>query len=121
MAGLEGLQRDGIVPVVVEDHPVEVVEAAIDRKILAPVVLDTCIADRATRLDLFDAIRPAAQRWYQAARGELALAPPVLWKHRQLAKDQRQFPVAGMLEVEADLALAFGNDAFNIGVVSAEM
>ncbi len=119
MPGLEGLQRYGVVPVVVEVDVIEVVEPAIHRQVLAPVILDPGIADRAPGLDLLDAVRAAAQRDFQAARGEFAPLPPVLRQHRQLAEDHRKLAVAGVLEVEANPSRALGHHLLHIGVIAA--
>src|SRR5690606_17645075 len=110
MPGLEGLQRHGVVAVVVECQVVEIVETAVHRQVLAPIVLDACIANCAPGLDALHAVGAAAQRWLQASRGEVAFGPPVGGQHGELAENQWQFAVTGMLEVEAYPARAFGDD-----------
>src|SRR5690606_4469742 len=94
-------------------------ETAVHRQVLAPIVLDACIANCAPGLDALHAVGAAAQRWLQASRGEVAFGPPVGGQHGELAENQWQFAVTGMLEVEAYPARAFGDDFLHIGIIGA--
>ncbi|MNM89464.1 hypothetical protein D3C81_1016960 [compost metagenome] len=119
LAGLERFEGDCAVAVVVGGHLVEVVETTVDRQVLAPVVLDPLVADRAPRLDLGDLVRAAAQGDFQVALGELAAFPEVLGQYRQLAEDQRKFAVVAVLELEQHPLRVFGDHFGDIGVVAA--
>ncbi len=120
LPGFQGLDRDGVVAVVVGGQHIEVVEAAIDRKVLAPIVLDPLIADRASGFHLGDPVGAAAQGGLQVTRVEVAISPPVLGQHRQLAEDQRQFTVVRVLELEQHLERVFGDDFGDVVVIAAE-
>src|SRR3546814_926183 len=117
--GLERLQGDGVVAVVIEIDVIEVVETAIHREVLAPVVLYALIADRAAGLDLFDAVWATAQRRFEAARSEFLSFPPMLRQHWHLPEDHRQFAIASVLEIEAHPPRAFRCHFLHIGVVGA--
>ncbi|MNV09083.1 hypothetical protein D3C71_995690 [compost metagenome] len=43
LSGLQRFERDGVVAVVIGGHRVEVVEATVDRQVLAPVILDPLV------------------------------------------------------------------------------
>ncbi len=43
--------------------------------------------------------------------------PPVLGQHRQVGQDERQFPVAGLVEGERDLALVVGHRARHVAEI----
>ncbi|MNZ14100.1 hypothetical protein D3C78_310170 [compost metagenome] len=117
--GLECFQSDGGVAVGVEGHDVEVVEAAVDRQVLGPVVLDPLVAHRAPGLDLGDLVRAAAQRDFQVAAVELAVFVPVLGQYRQLAENQRQLAVVLVLEGEQHRQRVFGDHFGDVGIVLA--
>ncbi|MNO98318.1 hypothetical protein D3C76_900630 [compost metagenome] len=119
LAGLERLQRHGEVAVGVDHHGIEVVEAAVHRQVVAPVVLDPLVADRATGVDLGDAVGTAAQRRLHVGLAEIAAGPPVLGQDRQLAEDQRQLAVAGVPEVEAHAQPVLGDHLVDVRVVVA--
>ena len=119
LPGLEGFQGDGQVAVGIYNHGIEVVEAAIDRQVPRPVILDRLVAYRAPRVDLGDAVRAAAQRRFQAGLAEVAAGPPVFGQDRQLAEYQRQFAVARALEVEAHAQAVLGHHLVDVRIVVA--
>ncbi len=119
LASLEGFQGDGVVAEIVGAHHIEVVETAIDRQVLAPVVLDPLVTDRTSGLDLADLVRPAAQRRFEIALGEVAVFPPVLGQHGQLTDDQRQLAIVVVLEGEQHPQWVFGDHLVDIAVVAA--
>ncbi|MCY1536026.1 hypothetical protein D9M68_714630 [compost metagenome] len=82
LPGFQGFEGHGVVAVVIDPHAVEVVEAAVDRQILAPPVLDPFIANRASGFDFGNLVGAAAQRNLQIALAEVAFGPPVLGQHR---------------------------------------
>jgi hypothetical protein len=57
IAGLEALEGHRLIPIIVESHLVVVPLASGDRQVLAPIVGDALIGDRAPRGDLLDAVR----------------------------------------------------------------
>ncbi|MNX74409.1 hypothetical protein D3C86_1058460 [compost metagenome] len=119
LPGLERFQGHGVVAVVIGGHHVEVVETAIDRQVLAPVVLDPLVTHRASGLHFADLVRTAAQRDLQVALVEVAVGPPMLGQHRQLAEDQRQLAVVGVLELEQHGQRVFGDHFSHVAVVAA--
>ncbi|MNZ77033.1 hypothetical protein D3C78_955570 [compost metagenome] len=100
--GLERLERDVAVAVELDFHAVDVVLAAIDRQILAPVILDPFEDDLASWRDRRDAVRPAAQWRFERGGLEVTALPVVLWQHRHFAQAQDQQRIAGALEHETD-------------------
>src|SRR3546814_20578219 len=71
-AGLEGLERDRGVAVVLVMHGIEVEEADPRRMVLRPIVLDALVGDRAVRLEGLDAVGAAAPRRLQERLSEIA-------------------------------------------------
>jgi len=118
-AGLEALQRNRVVAVIVGGEAVKVVEALIHRQVLAPVILDPLVANRATRLDLRHLVRPAAQRDFQVAFVEVPGRPPMFGQHWQLPDNQRQFTIIGVLELEQYGERVFGHHLIDVGIVAA--
>ncbi|MCY1420337.1 hypothetical protein D9M71_359530 [compost metagenome] len=100
--GLERLERHDAVAVELDLHAVEVVLAAIDRQVLAPVILDPFEDDLSSWRDRGDAIRPAAQRRLESGGLEVAAFPVVLRQHRHFTQAQDQQRIAGSLEHETD-------------------
>ncbi len=119
LAGLEGFQGDRHVAIGVDGDGVEVIESAGDRKVLGPPVLDSLVADGASRIDLGDAVGAAAHRNFHAGLGKVAVGPPVFRQDRDLPEDQRQFAVAGVLEVEAHAKLVLGDHLVDVRIVVA--
>ena len=117
--GFQCFQGDGGVAVGVESHGVEVIETAVDRQVLGPVVLYPLVTDAAPGLDLGNLVRPAAQRDFQVAAVEFAVFVPVLGQHWQLAEDQRQLAVVVVLEPEQHPQRVFGNHFGDVAVVLA--
>ena len=102
LSGLERLQRDSRIAVVVDVDLVEVVATLVHRQILCPVVPGPLVGDGSPRIDLFDPVGPAAQRELQRGLVEFPLCPPGLGQDGQLTDDQRQLPVLSALEAEFD-------------------
>ncbi|MNC28414.1 hypothetical protein D3C75_766180 [compost metagenome] len=102
LAGLEGFEGHRAVAIELVLDAVDVVLAAVDRQVLAPVVLHPFKHQPAPRLDLGDAVGAAAQRRLEGGGLEVALLPVVLGQHRHFAQAQDQQRVAGALEHEAD-------------------
>ncbi|MNL16851.1 hypothetical protein D3C87_1379090 [compost metagenome] len=81
-ASLERFERYVAVPIELDFHAVDVVLAAVDRQVLAPIILDPLENDLPPRRHRSDAIRPAAQRRFEGCGLEVAVFPVMLWQHR---------------------------------------
>ena len=81
LAGLEGFERDVAVAVELDLHAIEIVLAAIDRQVFAPVILDPLEDQLAPRRHRRDAVRAAAQRRFEGGGLEVAVFPVVLRQH----------------------------------------
>ena len=119
-AGLQRLERDGHVAVVVEAQRVEVVAPAVHRQILAPIVGDALVRAPAAGLELIDLVGCAAERRIERRVFEVALLPIVLGQHRQLAEDERQLAVLTWFEAELDGTVADLLYLVDAGVVGTE-
>ena len=102
LAGLERFEGHIAVAVELNLDPVEVVFAAIDRQVLAPVILDPLEYQLSTGLYLGDAIRTTAQWRLKGSGLEVAAFPVMLWQHRQFAQTQDHQWIASTFEDEAD-------------------
>ena len=103
---LQRLHRHGgIAVVVVADH-VEVVLAAPDGQLGAPVVGDPAVGDRAAGVDAFDAVGAAAHGRLERRLLEVVGREVGLREDRHLTHDQRQLAVEAHGEGEFHLALA---------------
>ena len=71
IARLEGLEGDRAVAVEIEAHAIEIVAAAIDRQIGAPIIRDPFIDQAAALIDVSDPIGAAAERRRQGREVEL--------------------------------------------------
>ena len=122
LAGLERLERDAGVAVVVVTDLVEIVVAGADRQVLAPVVGIAPIDDAAPGVDLGDDVGAGAHRRLQRSLGEVAVLPVVLRQDRQEAADQqRQLPVRAVGEDELDRTLAQVRDLHHLLVGGARV
>ncbi|MNO95760.1 hypothetical protein D3C76_874070 [compost metagenome] len=102
LAGFERFEGHGAVAVELILDPGEVVFAAVDRQVLAPVILDPFKHQTPPRLDLSDAVGATAQRRLEGGGLEVAAFPVMRRQHRHLAQAQDQQRIAGALEDEAD-------------------
>ena len=119
LAGLERLDRDGGVAVVVVANDVDVVLSAVDREVAAPVVGHALQRDGPAGLDRRDAVGTAAQRRLEGGRFEVAPLPPVLRQDVDLPDDERQLAVHGVAEGEPDGARSRLRDAGDVRVIVA--
>jgi hypothetical protein len=111
LANLERFEGDVAVAVELDFHAIEVVLAAIDRQILAPVILDPFEDQLPTRRHRSDAVRAAAQWRFEGGGLEVAVFPVVLWQHRQFTETQDQQRIARALEHEANALFVENVDA----------
>ncbi|EGH29202.1 hypothetical protein PSYJA_09585, partial [Pseudomonas syringae pv. japonica str. M301072] len=99
---LERFERHVAVAVELDLDPIEIVFAAVDRQVLAPVILDPLEHQLPTRLHAGDAVGATAQRRFEGGRLEVPVFPVMLRQHRQFAQAQDQQRVAGALEDKPD-------------------
>ncbi len=87
----------------VDADAAEIVAALVDGQILAPIIRDQLVGDRAAGIDGDHLIGPAAER--RLHRGLLELVALVIFprQHGQLADDERQLAVVARREGELDL------------------
>src|SRR5262249_4222825 len=71
-SGLEAFEAGGAVTVVLVAQLVEIVAPAVDRQVLAPIVVAPPVADERALLELADLVRPRAQRRRERRLVELA-------------------------------------------------
>ena len=91
---LEGFHGDVEVEILVVANSIEVVEADIDRKIGAPVVLMARIGDGTSRIDIDDPVGSASHREVETGFLEIPALVPVARQNRKLTQNQRQFDVS---------------------------
>ena len=72
-AGLEGLEQDRAVAVVVDDDAIEIPMAALDREVRRPVILDPLIDDLAAAIDRAQPVRAAAERGLEERLADIAI------------------------------------------------
>ena len=122
-AGLEGLDGDGGVAVVVEADAVVIMAALVDPQILAPVVRHPLVGDGAAGLEAGHLVGAAAGDRLQRR----ALEFPRVFRvgeimhrqHRHLPDDQRQFHVYRVAEAEFHLVRSQRLGLLHIGVIGA--
>ena len=117
LAGLERLDRDGGVAVVVVADDVDVVLSPVDGEVATPVVGHALERNRPAGLDRRDAVSAAAERWFEGGGFEIAAFPVVLRQDLDLPDDQRQLAVHGVAEVEPDGARPRLRDAGDVRIV----
>ena len=105
-AGLERLQQDGAVAVILGPQGAEVIAPLVDRNVPPPVIGDPLKLDETAGLKGADPIGAAAKRRFQGGFGEITALPVMLRQHRQLADNRRQFQTAGRRKAEGHLARA---------------
>ncbi len=110
---LERFERHVAVAVELDLDPIEIVFAAVDRQVLAPVILDPFEHQLSTRLHAGDAVGATAQRRFEGGRFEVPVFPVMLRQHRQFAQAQNQQRIARAFEDKADAMTVENVDALH--------
>ena len=117
--GLEAFEIGVGVAIVIETQLVEIPQAAIDRKVAAPIIGIALERHALAGIDLGDGVRPAADRLRQTCVLEFRGVDGVLGQYRHQAEDERQFAVAGVAEIETHGALIERLGAGDLGIIGA--
>ena len=93
--------------------------AAVDREVIAPVILDAFVRHRAPGLEAVERVGTAAERRFQCGSLELVVGEIGLREHRHLAQDLRELAVLAVLESELHAVLVALLDLGDVAVVDA--
>ena len=102
VSGLDCQANRGSVPEKIGTDEIKVIQPTAHGKITAPIVDDALLYGVASGLELFDAVRPTAERRLQCGGAKVAAGPVVFGQDGQLADNQRQLAVARFLKIETN-------------------
>ena len=77
-AGLESFEGYAVIAIELDFHAVDVVFAAVDRQVCAPIVLYALVHHAASRIDPGDAVWPAVESGLEGGLSKLSIFPVML-------------------------------------------